>query len=221
MIVRRFTLRNAVLVRRHPRQVLSNQSRRLASVECASTPPLRSTLAARTTSTRWIVSMIPTPLPVARPLIAWAYRRCGFIIVAASVNHARKCRAACVRVAPFPGQHPRCGQRRHVNAQPHQGLPVRNEVLRVGHAVPLNVRPFRISRVRPPVISLRKKIMPAAGAARTHDGRDRERRLPEVARGGPQHTGLFQGPEISGLSDCAGKEQAGGRDKKRPPAQFT
>ena len=126
-----------------------------------------------------------------------------------------------LRVRTFLRQQPRRGQRRDVNAQSHQRLAVRNEVLRVRQAVTLNVWAFRIGGIRPPVITFGKEIMPAAGAARAHDGRDRDRRLPEVARGGPQHTGLFQGPEISGLSDCAGKEQAGGRDKKRPAAQFT
>jgi 2-isopropylmalate synthase len=55
---------------------------------CSLIPTLK--LAARATSTRCRVSMMPVPRPLKRPLIACAYCRFGFMRVASSMNQARR-----------------------------------------------------------------------------------------------------------------------------------
>src|SRR5690242_4848836 len=81
-----------------------------------------------------------------------------------------RCRMRCV--AFVPGQYPRRGQRGHLQAQPDQCAPVRVEIVRIGHAVAPDVRPRRVLRIRPPVITFGEIIMFAACAARARETRD-------------------------------------------------
>jgi len=55
------------------------------------------------------------------------------------------------------------GECRHLDAEPHEGAAVLDEIVRICHAVALNVRAARVLRVRPPVIAFGKKsCMPPA-----------------------------------------------------------
>src|SRR6266850_6776538 len=47
------------------------------------------------------------------------------------------------------------------------------EIIRIGYAIPADIRPGRIFRIRPPVVSLGKIIMFAASASRTERRRNR------------------------------------------------
>src|SRR5207247_9875304 len=66
-----------------------------------------------------------------------------------------------------------CGcKRRNLNTQAHQRATMLDEVVRVRHAVALNVRATGILWIGPPVIALREKVMQSARAARTVRGSD-------------------------------------------------
>src|SRR5437660_1549324 len=66
-----------------------------------------------------------------------------------------------------------CGcKRRNLNTQAHQRATMLDEVVRVRHAVALNVRATGILWIGPPVIALREKVMQSARAARTVQGGD-------------------------------------------------
>src|ERR1700682_4077499 len=83
-------------------------------------------------------------------------------------------------VARILGNSPRCGQGRHLHAQTHQRAAMLVEVVRVRHAITLDIWPAWILWIRPPVITLGKKVVPAAGAARTMRSRDRDRGFVQI-----------------------------------------
>src|ERR1035438_10868468 len=62
-----------------------------------------------------------------------------------------------------------------------------HEVIRIGHAVALDVPPLRIRRVGPPVIAFAKEIVLAPRAPRTACLSHGNRRCAEIPIGGLQH----------------------------------
>src|SRR2546423_3125047 len=74
-------------------------------------------------------------------------------------------RSACV--ALVFGQLPRGDQRRHLDAESHERAAMLDKVARVRHAVALKVRPIRIFRIGPPVISFREEVVQSTRAAWT------------------------------------------------------
>src|SRR5687767_12988458 len=63
-------------------------------------------------------------------------------------------------------QFPSGGERGYVDTQAHQVASMIDKVLRIRHSIALNVRTSWILRIRPPVVSFGKEIVPASGAAR-------------------------------------------------------
>ena len=57
-----------------------------------------------------------------------------------------------IGIAALAGDLPRRGERRHVQAEPHHGAAVLDEVVGIGHPVALDVRASGIRGIGPPVI---------------------------------------------------------------------
>ena len=91
------------------------------------------------------------------------------------------------RIARVAGQLPGGGQRRHLDAQAHQGAPVFDEVVGIGFAVAPDVRTARVLRVRPPVVAFGEEVVQAAGAARGARAGDGLRRALQVPVGGGEN----------------------------------
>src|SRR5215472_16183769 len=62
-----------------------------------------------------------------------------------------------------------------------------NEVVRIRHPVPLNIRPARIPRIRPPIVAFRKEIVLAAGASAARRCSNCDRLLTELSGGCSEH----------------------------------
>ncbi len=121
---------------------------------------------ARATSTRWIVSMMPMPRPVTRPVN-------GLRVEQMRIHPRRRVDEPGAQVAggvggvpPLARQQPGGGQRGHVQAQSHHRPAMGDEVVGIGHSVALDVRAPRIVGIRPPVVAFGEKIVAPAGAAR-------------------------------------------------------
>src|SRR4029077_8859206 len=87
-------------------------------------------------------------------------------------------------------------QRGHCQAETDHGAPVLHEVIRIGHAVPLDVRPLVLRRVGPPVIAFAEEIVLAPRAPRAARGGDRQRCLAEIPASCLENAGTFDGGEI-------------------------
>ena len=70
-------------------------------------------------------------------------------------------------IARIAGQDASRGERRHLHTEPDECVSVPGEVLRVRHAVALDVGAIRVFRIWPPVVSFGKIIVFAASAPRT------------------------------------------------------
>src|SRR5215475_6486469 len=70
-------------------------------------------------------------------------------------------------VAFFFGKHPGSCKRGDLQAQPNHRVTMGNEVVRVGHAIALDVRAVRVLGIGPPVITFGKVIVLASGASWT------------------------------------------------------
>src|SRR5579859_7749156 len=91
-------------------------------------------------------------------------------------------------IACVPGDLPRGCEGRKLNAQAHQGVAVRNEIIRIGHAIAMDVWGAGILRVRPPVIAFGKEVVLSSGAARGRRSGDSERRFVEIFSGGTDNS---------------------------------
>ena len=89
-----------------------------------------------------------------------------------------------------------------------------HEVVRIAHAVALDVRAVRILRIGPPVVAFGEEIVLAAGAPRTAGSGHRDRRFVEVLVGGLQHAGPLDGGEVE-LSAVRATRMRAGRVRRR------
>ena len=145
VVVLRVAFGLAVLVGRHPREVLLEPlARSLTHLRSERTGVLEHRDRARDLDEVQRIDDADTT-PGHAPLDGLCVAAgAGSSWCRSSTNHARRCRAACVRVSPFTRDHPRRGQRRHVQAEPDQRVAVRDEVIRVRHAVALDVGAVRV-----------------------------------------------------------------------------
>jgi hypothetical protein len=70
-----------------------------------------------------------------------------------------------LRVPRILRDRPSRRQRRHLHAEPNQCMTMRDEVIRIGHPVALNVGLVRRLRVRPPIVAFGEVVVLASGAA--------------------------------------------------------
>src|SRR5262245_32133391 len=63
------------------------------------------------------------------------------------------------RIAFVVGDQISSSERGHLQTQTHQGATMLDEILGIRHSVALNVWAIWILRIRPPVITLREKVM--------------------------------------------------------------
>src|SRR5215510_5131097 len=63
------------------------------------------------------------------------------------------------RIAFVVGDQISSSERRHLHTQTHQGAAMLDEILGIRHSIALNVWSIWILRIRPPVITLREKVM--------------------------------------------------------------
>src|SRR5260370_23500320 len=92
-----------------------------------------------------------------------------------------------LRVPPVLRDQPRRRQRRHLHAESNQRMTMCNEVVGIGHPVALNIRPIGMFWIRPPVVSLGKVVVLAAGAALSRIRGDSDGTLAKIPGCGAQY----------------------------------
>src|SRR3954447_3930543 len=97
-----------------------------------------------------------------------------------------------VGILAIASEHPRRRERWNLHAQADECVPVSCEVLRVRHAIALDVGSSRILWVRPPVVSFGKVIMLAARAAGARGICNRDRTLVEILLCLPENVSAFK-----------------------------
>src|SRR5882672_2473198 len=74
------------------------------------------------------------------------------------------------------------------------------EIIRIGHAIPADIRARRIFRIGPPVISLGKIVVLATGASRTERCRSRYGLFAKIAICGRQDAMPVDGCDVGSLA---------------------
>ena len=107
-------------------------------------------------------------------------------------------------------------QRGHDEAQPDHGAAVLDKIIRIAHAVALDVRAAGVLWIGPPVVAFGEEIVPAAGAARGYRGGNGHRLFGEAAVRAFQHAGAFDEGEVEPFGAAAvrrGGQSNGGLEK--------
>ena len=124
--------------------------------------------------------MMPIPRPVKRPRDRLRIEEIRVHARLLVDEPGTQMAGGVCRVAAIAGQRPRGRQRRDVQAQTDERVPVRHEVVGVRHPVFLDVGTCRGWRVRPPVVAFREVVVQAASAPGAARGGDRHGRFGEV-----------------------------------------
>ncbi len=197
MVVLRLALFDPVRVGGHPAEVVGEPAHDFVPRSAFGRPGAgSSTSIARATSTRWIVSMMPTPRPVDDAVdglrVAQVRGHARLLVDEPGPQVAR----GVPGVARVAGEHPGRSQRRHDAAQAHEGLPVADEVVRVRLAVSSHVGAAGVRRVGPPVVALGEEVVAAPRRPRRGRRRHRDRRLLQVDVGRREHPFAIEGAHV-------------------------
>ena len=160
MVVFRVALVLPVLMRRHPREVVSEPLPNLQ--------PFRVGLHARRLENGrgprdlHEVQRVDDPRSTSGDAAVYCLRVLQIRVHARGVGHEPGAQMGGRRGGEplLVGHDPRGGERRHVHAEPDQRQTMRDEVVRVGHSVALNVGTARMVGIRPPVVAFGKVIVP-------------------------------------------------------------